>query len=219
MKKVVIVILIILLCGCNNKVENKVDDVTDKVVNAKEEENKEEEVVVNNNPIKLALYVNKEKVSTYSSPMNQFTDIVSLECFYTDEDRVSNGKFKDVFNSYYGNYSDIDKYKIGYRIRFSTVDGEVDRYIYRPRDVEAYFNYIQTYLYDDIHQDSGWYSHVEEKDYTDNTLLTSVKLTASVDIAKVNSDVSVSVFSYCDDDIVDGKYIGKNEYTVVINKV
>jgi hypothetical protein len=217
MKKVVLVLLAIVICGCgevNNKVEDKTvtSDHEEEVVEVVEEKK-------DDNPIKLALYINGKKVDSYSSPMTIYTDIVSLECYYTDEDEIVSGNFKDVFNKYYSNYVDIDKYKIGYKIMFDIPNETVTRYIYRPGDVFDYFNFIQTYLYDDIHQDSSWYSHVEDSEYNDNTLLTSIKLTASTDIDKVSSSIKITVFSYDSDDINDkGEYIGNNSYTVVINR-
>ena len=220
MKKISVVIMIILLIGCTNnkEIDNDVEDSSA----IKEEKNldTEEEVIKDINPIKLALYVDRKKVSNYNSTFPLYKDIVSLECYYTNDDNVISGNFRDVFNSYYNNYQDIDKYKIGYRIKFDIPGGTVIRYIYRPSDVLDYFNYIQTYLYDDIHQDSSWYSHVEDKNYNDNTLFTSIKLTGSTDIDKVSSDIEIMVFSYTKDDInINNEYVGKNYYTVLIKRV
>ena len=220
MKKILVVIMIILLIGCTNnkEIDNDVEDSSA----IKEEKNldTEEEAIKDNNPIKLALYVDRKRVGSYNSTFSLYKDIVSLECYYTNDDSVISGNIKDVFNSYYNNYQDIDKYKIGYRIKFDIPGETVIRYIYRPSDVLDYFNYIQTYLYDDIHQDSSWYSHVEDKNYNDNTLLTSIKLTGSTDIDKVSSDIEIMVFSYTKDDInINNEYVGKNYYTVLIKRV
>ena len=173
---------------------------------------------VDDNPIRLSLYLNKRRVSEFVSPMKIYTDIVSLECYYTEDDSIIDGNFKNVFNSYYGKYEDISNYKIGYRVKFDTTDGNFDVYIYRPRDVESYFNYIQTYLYDDIHQNSSWYSHLEDANYTDDNRLTSIKFTASTYIDKVISDIEVTAFTYCDKDIDNGIYMGNSKYTVIIKK-
>lgn len=221
MKKILFVILIIMLMGCSNNkdIDNDIKD-TSTIIEEDNIDTEEEAVVKDNNPIKLALYVDRKKVSSYSSTFPLYKDIVSLECYYTDDDSVISGNFKDAFNSYYSNYQDIDKYKIGYRIKFDIPGETVIRYIYRPSDVLDYFNYIQTYLYDDIHQDGSWYSHVEDKDYTDNTLLTSIKLTGSTDIDKVSSDIEIMVFSYTKDDInSNNEYVGNNYYTVLIKRV
>ena len=217
MKKRIILIIVCLLLfsGCNNKKEVRVKakKIIDKEIVNNEDNNK----YVDNNPIKLSLYVDKNKVSEYNSPMTIYKDIVSLECYYTEDNRIIDGKFKDVFNKYYSNYQNIDEYRIGYYIKFNTTDGEVSKYIYRPSDVESFFNYIQVYLYDDVHQESSYYSHVTNEEYNDNTLLTSIKLTASMYIDRINSDVEVSVFTYKKDDINDkGEYIGNSKYKVLI---
>lgn len=220
MKKILVVIMIILLIGCTNNKEIDNSIKNGSVITKEENIDIEEEVIKDNNPIKLALYVDRKKVSSYNSTFPLYKDIVSLECYYTNDDSVISGNFRDVFNSYYSNYQNIDKYKIGYRIKFDIPGETVIRYIYRPSDVLDYFNYIQTYLYDDIHQDSSWYSHVEDENYNDNTLLTSIKLTGSTDIDKVSSDIEIMVFSYTKDDInVNNEYVGNNYYTVFIKRV
>lgn len=216
-KKLLLCIVILLLfVGCSKKKD--VGAETKKVIPTKKEE-KEEVKYVSSNPIKLSLYVDKKKINEYVSSMPIYNDIVSLECYYTEDDTIIDGKFKDVFNHYYKNFQDISEYKIGYYIKFSTTDGEIAKYIYRPSDVESFFNYIQVYLYDDIHQDGGYYDHVSNEEYNDNTLLTSIKLTASMYIDRVNSDVEVTVFTYKKDDIdSNGEYIGSNKYKVLIKR-
>ncbi len=214
----IVCLIVLLLLGCSNKKEVKVKakKVIDKEIITEEEKVDE---YVDNNPIKLSLFVDKKKVSEYKSPMTIYTDIASLECYYTEDNNIIDGKFKDVFNHYYGNYQNIDSYKIGYHIKFSTTNGEVSKYIYSPFDVESFFNYIQIYLYDDIHQDGGWYDHVSKEEYNDNTLLTSIKLTASTDIDKVNSNIEVMVFSYKKGDINgNGEYMGNSKYSVIIGR-
>ena len=214
--KIILILIIIVLAGCSTKKEVKVkaNTIIDKDI---KEEEKVEDVYVDNNPIKLSLYVDKKKISEYISPMTIYKDIVSLECYYTEDNNIINGKFKDVFNHYYNNYQDIDSYRIGYHIKFNTTDGEITKYIYRPSDVESFFNYIQVYLYDDVHQESSYYSHVTNEEYNDTTLLTSIKLTASMYIDRVNSDIEIIAFTYKKEDINDKQeYIGKSQYKVLI---
>ena len=201
-KKILIIcILIILLAGCNKektiKVKNK------EIISNEIPGSKEENEYIDNNPIKLALYIDKKKATNYKSPMTIYKDIVSLECYYTNDDSVIDGKFKDTFNHYYSNYQNIDSYKIGYYIKFNTSDGEISKYIYNPSDVESFFNYIQVYLYDDIHQNDGYYDHVTKEEYND----------------RVNGDIEVKVFSYLPKDIgKNNEYLGNSKYSVLINK-
>ena len=79
--------------------------------------------------------------------------------------------------------------------------------------------YIFIYLYDDIHQpDGAWYSHVESM--TDNTLFSSIKLTAIHNLNEITSPVTLTVFTYDteDDFDEDGNYRGNSKYTININK-
>lgn len=46
--------------------------------------------------------------------------------------------------------------------------------------------YLEIYLYDDIHQDGGWYYHLTKETTDDNTVISSIKLTAGKNIEKVS---------------------------------
>ena len=218
MKKniLIICIIVLLLAGCTEKkkeVSVKSKEITPKEIVPEKEE------YIDTNPIKLSLYVDKKKVSEYVSSMPLYKDIVSLECYFTEDDNIKAGKFKEVFNDYYNKYQNISEYKIGYYIKFNTKDKEISKYIYRPSDVEEFFDYIQIYLYDDVHQEDGFYDHISNEEYNDKTLLTSIKLTGSTYIDKVNSDVEVTVFTYKASDINSNKeYIGNSKYKVLIKR-
>ena len=74
-------------------------------------------------------------------------------------------------------------------------------------------------MYDDIHQTADYYDHISQEEYTDNTLLTSIKLTASTYIDKVNSDIEVTSFTYIKSDINEKReYIGTKKYKVTITR-
>ena len=101
------------------------------------------------------------------------------------------GEQVNLWNQY--NEKDSN-YKIGYIIEYKIEDREVRQVIYSPHDTEAIFNDIQVYLYDDIHQDKKAYSHVTNDDYDKDTVFTSIKLTASTNIDKVSSPITLKVF-------------------------
>jgi len=62
-----------------------------------------------------------------------------------------------------------------------------------PKDVE-HTEYLEAWLYDDIHQTPGQrYSHLDEDDMKDETLMTSVKLTCGRKIADVE-EISLTAF-------------------------
>lgn len=54
--------------------------------------------------------------------------------------------------------------------------------------------YIEVYLYDDVHQEAGaWYSHLTEADTTEQTVISSVKLTGG---AKIDAVEKLSLTAY-----------------------
>ena len=88
MRKIfLITIIVIFLGGCgtqknqNKTLEAKDIEVKDVLDNSKNKQN--------DNLIKLGLYKDNKKISVYESSMPIYKDIISLGCYYTDEDIVS----------------------------------------------------------------------------------------------------------------------------------
>ena len=224
MKKIVIVLfMIFLLVGCN------VDDVKEENTSNVVEE--QEEVVddeyVDNNPIKVGIYMytnsytNRKRLNEYTTSWELNVDLCSLEVFYTNESEILGSNFKTLWNEYKDNYENIDGYRIGYYINFETRnEGVIDKYILSPSDTGDIYNYLQIYLYDDIHQEDGaWYSHITEDEYNSDSILTSIKLTGSTDTDDIISDISLTVFTYDEDDFdEEGKYIGVSKDTIIIKR-
>ena len=79
--------------------------------------------------------------------------------------------------------------------------------------------YLYVYLYDDVHQPDGtWYSHLEPVDMKDNTVFSSIKLYFAQQGSKISSPITLTVFTYDEDDIdSSGKYKGTSKYTITIN--
>ena len=74
------------------------------------------------------------------------------------------------------------------------------------------------YLYDDINND-GFYSHLTEENSSDNTIISSIKLTSGTYYEKIESDITLTVFTYDKDDINENnEYIGNSKYTIIIKK-
>lgn len=225
MKKIIFIMLsLILLVGCNKKEEKK-----DEVIDDKKDivEPKEEEKYVDNNPIELSFYMyygqntNRKRLETYQTSFITGQDLCSLEIYYTKDEILNINSQKNLWNQYYQNYPNIDNYKIGYKISFTNINNEnISKYILSPKDTETVFNYIQLYLYDDIHvQDGVWYSHVLEEEYNSNTILTSIKLTGGDKASEVVSDITLEVFTYDDDDFdSDGNYRGQSQATIIISR-
>lgn len=213
-------IIILLLCGCGEKEvkEKKIDNKQDEKVVEPTDSNRYQD----NNPIILGLYLNnnnsRELVTTLTRNITIYQDIVSLEVFYSN-DLVLAGNQKTLWNEYYSKYQDIDKYKVGFTIEFMVGEEKITKTVLNPLDTESIFNYIQIYLYDDINQTSSWYSHVTKDEVTDETIFTSIKLTASTDIDKITSDITLTVFTYDEDDFDNNNnYKGNSKYTITIKK-
>lgn len=227
MKKIILLIFTLLLCGCtfNKKIEEKENNSLELNINTEEENIEEEDKYVDDNPIKLGIfladnnYSNKHVIEdTYYADFNNMKDIASFEVYFTDEKEVSGSSFKDIFNRYYNEYNNIENYRIGYNIKFILSDGTDynGNFIDNP-DILKFGYFFQVYLYDDIHQkDNTFYSHLEKID--DNTLITSIKL-FGVNLDSVENIV-LTAFTYNDSDDFDseGNYRGNSRYTIRIKK-
>lgn len=224
-ERVIFLLVLFLLSGCSfkkdmEKLEDKKSDVKDEIVN----DNEVVDDYVDSNPIKLGMYVHqngiKNLTSVYDSSFAQYQDIVSFEVYYTTEELLK-GNQKTLWSNYYSNYQeDISFYKIGYNISFETLSqGKIVKNILSPDDVNDFFDYVQVYLYDDINQTSSWYSHITQSDMTDNTILTSIKLTASTKIDEITGPITLTAFTYDLDDFDEfGNYKGNSTYRAVIQR-
>ena len=226
MKKILIITCLLLtLTSCSYKTQpiNKKDNKKNITSNVKEEI---KDTYIDNNPITLGIYMYtnsstpRYKTNEYKNNWELNVDICSLEIFYTNEDQIPGTNFKNLWNNYYQNYTDINSYKIGYLIEFNTAnEGKIKKYIKSPQDTDSIYKYIQLYLYDDIHQDGGWYSHITENEYNNDSILTSIKLTGSTYIDEITSDISLTAFTYDDDDFDEnGEYRGISKQTVIIKR-
>lgn len=221
MKKIIFsVIFLLLLTSCTNIEKQEVTKKKEVI-----QENKEKDYVdpyLDDNPIIVGLYQNQKGnkflITSLNSPLTQYKDIASFEVYYTNENTMS-GNQKTLWNNYYQTYQDIDNYKIGYHINFETTSTKIDKTILSPTDIESFFDYIQIYLYDDINQNSSWYSHITNEEITEKTKLTSIKLTASTKIDEIISPITLTVFTYDFDDFDEfNHYRGNSKYQITINR-
>ncbi len=218
-----LVMCLLLLGGCGNKVEDEkvIEDTSSNNENVVDEE----ESYSDDNPITLGMYLyngsgeDRKLIQDYSSSCVGIADIGSFEVFLTRDDSISGDNFQTVWQTYYDKYQNIENYRIGYYIEFSLSDGtSFNKLLLDPSDGDEFYDYIQIYLYDDVHQEIGsWYSHVTSDEYNDETILSSIKLTASSDWEMIESPIVLTAFSYDgDDDFKDGKYRGNSSYTITI---
>lgn len=224
MKKYLLLVLcLFLVIGCS---KDKQEVVEEEINNIKEEV-KEEQVIVeediykDENPIIVGLYQKGKLVKSINANIMDSTDIASFDVYFTNEEDVGSSNTKNNFNKYASNYEESNKYKIGFMISFTTEDESINKVITGPKDTYITTPYIYNYLYDDVHQvDGAWYSHVEEKDVNDETVYSSIKLYGAEYTNKINSPITLTVFTYDTEDDFDdnGMYRGNSKYSVTINK-
>lgn len=218
MKKIFITLIIILLItGCNKK-ENNLDT---NINNENKEEKQEIDTPVykDDNPIKLGLYVDENLISNYTTDKINGKDIGVFNVYYTKQDKLENNNVKYNWNKYYNEYENIDKYKIGYIISFTVDNKTYKEQILDPNSTFIFSPYIYIYLYDDINQpDGSWYSHILPEEVTDNTIYSSIKLFKADNISNITSPITLSVFTYDEDDFdSNNNYVGSSIYTITIN--
>jgi len=220
MKKIILLFLILLLTGCGNNI--KKEDI-------KQEKEKEEETPIidivpsyqdqNNTPISFyqlkgnSLY----KLSTISGNYKSLDDVGVFQIYFSNEESVS------LTSSYAESYhSEIEKYpniKVGFSLSFTLENGEEVFYnILTPSNTMDKWEYFMAYLYDDyVNRYKGFYSHIENDEYNDETLFTAIKLQCGGYMNQINSPVKFSVFTYdSPDDFLDGHYRGNSISTITI---
>lgn len=157
----------------------------------------------------------RKLVSVFEGKRVAKQDIDCFEALATQEAYVSGSSFTGIWKQAWEDAGAAQDSKIGYMIEFALADGQtVKQTIRKPSDAKWFYDYLEIYLYDDIHQ-KGWYSHLEDENITAQTVISSIKLTAGSKIAQVG-DILLTAFIYQGDDCFDaeGRYIGDVLYTV-----
>lgn len=209
----------------NNNIDNQI-----KIYNIAEtnEEEIKEPQYIDDNPIKIGLYVregNYKKLvkDEYYCGWAPEEVLGIFYAVYTTEETISGSSFNNVWKDYLNNYTNIDKYRIGYNIKFTMDNGEViDQIILNPDHAYLMYPEIQFYLYDDINLIPGKrYYHVTSEEMNENTICSSVKLVGDKKTPNITSSIELTVFTYDSDgdfDKTTGKYRGKSYYTVIIKR-
>ena len=164
----------------------------------------------------------RELISTFTGPWEQGKDIDCFEAIASQEPTLSGGSFRRIWQAQWARYPQADAYKIGFTLSFTLASGEeVHRTILSPADItEDVTRYVEVYLYDDVHQQAGVrYSHLLETEINEQTVITSVKLTAGQEIAQVQAiELQAFVYRNGEFDADTGAYTGPGGYTVVLER-
>ena len=226
MKKIIYLFLIMTIifvnCGCENNMQDELEDTVIHVTSEKDVIPK----YVDDNPITIGLYKRDNTGYHYIKdeiylPWNQFVDIITFKVLPTNQEYINSWYMQDTFPTYWNKYENINDYKIGFNLSYETDEGEFSWNIINPNDrMYPVFNYVQLYVYDDVTPSKGaWYDHLDDHEVTDGVLFTSIKLCASVFIDKITSPMKLTVFTYNDSDDFDpdtGLYRGNSYHTIYI---
>lgn len=146
-------------------------------------------------------------------------DIDCFEVLASQDDYVSGSSFSGMWKKAWEDSAAEENSKVGFHIQFDLNDEtSVSRTILKPSDAKDFYDYLEIYLYDDIHQTPGvWYTHLEDGDMGEETVISSIKLTSGAQIDQVG-DITLTAFVYQGEDCFDenGAYIADVLYTVAI---
>ena len=223
MKKMIYLsVIILILTGCKKELTYEKKGELGKKKEIIEE--KKEEVYIDNNPIKIAFYEGNggiyRKISAFKSKVEGFKEIGIFSILLSDAEEIEGNSRKKLYDELSKNYEDFSNYRIGYSVRFETPDGEVFENILKPKTYNSYpfGDYLYVWLYDDINT-IGWHSHIEEEEYQDTTVLSSIKLMWAPNANQISSDVELTVFTYDEDDFDElNHYRGNSKYSIIIER-
>ena len=225
MKRVVLIICILILCSCNSSLNN--NEIVDPTLN----ENIGDSIIEyqDDNPVKISLYVDNtsgglDKVDgEFKDKWRTKRDIVVFGSVFCEDDEIASDYFQNIWKNNAQKYDNYEMYKTGWHVRFSLLNGtEFDQMIFTPSDVDDFYDYLELYLYDSANQPIGtWYSHLTDNQMTENTVMTSLKLTAGSKWEEIDGEITVTVFTYNDEEDFDenGKYRGNSMSTVKVYNV
>ncbi len=164
----------------------------------------------------------RQLVKEHYSKWVQGQDIVCYEVLASKDEQVVGTYFKDMWESLWNECFDSKDYKIGYFLEIELEDGEkISKMIRTPNDIDGFTDYVEAYMYDDYHQTRGvWYTHLSEPDMNEDTMCTSIKLTAGSKISQIKQ-MWLTAYVYTSDkdfDNLTGLYVGNNSYKILIGK-
>lgn len=178
-------------------------------------------------PNPIGLYLKNREQGTYeliTDYIGEWTvgkDIKAFEAFASNEELISGDTYGNLWKARWNDHPDSSFSKIGYRLDIVLKEGgTVTRIMTKPDQTVGDFNeYVEVWIYDDIYNlGASWYSHLTEADFTENSLCTSIKLTAAEKIDEVEQ-FKLSVFIYDGQEDFNqetGEYIGQNSYEIEI---
>lgn len=214
MKKIILIFTIfILLTGCNKEKNNTYKDILiDDTITI--------DNYIDDNPIKVALYQDNKRINSYNITLGNFKEIGVFNVYYTNKEVLDSSNIKYNYQKYLNSYENIDNYKTGFFISYEAEGKKIEQLVLDPSSKHAMAPYMYVYLYDDINQaPNTFYSHLEQEDIKDNTIISSIKLFFAHKGTSLTTPITLTVFTYDskDDFTSDGHYRGTSSYTIKID--
>lgn len=217
MKRLFILLLIILVV-CSGCEKREIKKKEKKKVDVEYVETYKD---LNNTPI--SFYSSNEsglvKLTKINKKLVSMEDIGIFQIYPSiDESVPLYDGFGASFYNEWIKYNTDNNLKIGFNIKINTDDGEFSYNILNPSNCMEKWQYLLNYLYDDFaNRGKGFYSHIEDNEYNENTLFTSIKLQSSGECFKIKDKILLTVFTYdSEDDFLDGEYRGNSSSTLTI---
>lgn len=156
-------------------------------------------------PDRIGLYINdsgsrKLVETSHKSDWVAGQDIKCYEAIASCEAVLTGSGFAEIWNTCWNKFTNIQNVKIGYQIEILLKSSKTISYdVKTPDDTQKNREYVETYLYDDVHQTPGqWYSHLESSDLTNDTIATSIKFTAGSKIDEIEK-IHLTAYLYTTD--------------------
>ncbi len=199
---ILLVIFTLLLCSCRPSVANV--DTTDGNAETTVMSNDTEfddtvdaSVTEDEVPCFIGFYDDLENNGVYTR-LNEWKvpwiikeDIAVFDVIPSNEEVLTGSSYKDLWIAESEKVSNPGLVTPYFSITYTLVDGsEKSAYISSYVDAEAITEegYIEIYLYDDIHQEEdAWYYHLTDVTTTEQSVISSIKLTAGNKINDVNT--------------------------------
>ena len=149
------------------------------------------------------------RLTEYVCNWRKGKDIDCFEALVSDAETLTGKNFLSICKEAWMTLPDPYVMRIGYTLRYTLSNGQTVNLVIRsPGDI-SHTEYVECYLYDDVHQKGGFYTHLSESQMNENTLITSIKITCGDRIGQVE-EMWLGAFLYDSEERFDetGRYIG-----------
>lgn len=242
---VLIILVIVLLLSCNKKKPENIPETQTTQTSSSEQEpesttEKTAASIPNDKPVHLYIMdyntMTCNRVSEFASAWTPSEDLESFGAFCSPDESFPFTTETDAHNETWNRVNTATKYKIGYELSFDVGGQHKIITILEPDDIETnpdlymgdypedgdydgITGYMGVWVYDDMHQDGSFYTHITQDEVNDDTLLTSIKLRPTPQSDEI-SNLVLKAFSYSSPEEFDsdGRYCGNYASQVTINK-